>query len=31
VDGTTLVGNGRVNTLNHTGSAGAEFYRINAQ
>jgi len=32
VDVTTLVGNGKVNTLNHTNSGGAaEFYRVNAQ
>ena len=32
VDGTTLVGNGGVNTLNHTNSGdAAEFYRVIAQ
>jgi hypothetical protein len=32
VDGTTnLVGNGRINTLNHTGTASAEFYNIRTQ
>jgi hypothetical protein len=31
VDGTTLVGDGRVNTINRTSSDDAEFYRVNAQ
>ncbi|HEX9045441.1 MAG TPA: hypothetical protein VF988_00325, partial [Verrucomicrobiae bacterium] len=31
VDATTLVGNGKVNTLNHTNADGAEFYRIKTQ
>ncbi len=31
VDATTLVGNGKVNTLNHTNSSSAEFYRISTQ
>ncbi len=28
---TTLVGNGRINTVNHTNSSSAEFYRIATQ
>jgi hypothetical protein len=31
VDATTLTGNGKVNTISHTSSDDAEFYRINAQ
>jgi hypothetical protein len=31
VDATTLVGDGKVNTINHTSSGNAEFYRVNAQ
>ncbi len=31
VDATTLVGNGSVNTLNHTNASSAEFYRIKTQ
>ena len=31
VDGTTLVGDGNVNTINHTNSSNAEFYRVGAQ
>ena len=31
VDATTLVGNGKVNTINHTSSDSAEFYRVSAQ
>ena len=31
VDGTTLIGDGNVNTLNHTNSSNAEFYRVSAQ
>jgi hypothetical protein len=31
VDATTLVGNGKVNAINHTSSGDAEFYRVNAQ
>jgi len=31
VDATTLVGDGKVKTLNHTNSGDVEFYRINAQ
>jgi hypothetical protein len=31
VDATTLVGNGKVNAINHTRSGNAEFYRITAQ
>lgn len=31
VDTTTLVGDGKLNTLNHTNSSGAEFYRIKTQ
>lgn len=31
VDATTLVGNGKVNTLNHTNASSAEFYRITTQ
>jgi hypothetical protein len=31
VDATTLVGNGKANTINHTSSGNAEFYRVNAQ
>ena len=30
-DGTTLVGNGKVNSINRTSSDNAEFYRVNAQ
>lgn len=31
VDGTTLVGDGKVNTLNHTTANAVEFYRIKTQ
>jgi hypothetical protein len=31
VDATTLVGDGKVNTINHTSSDSAEFYRVNTQ
>ena len=31
VDATTLVGNGKVNAINHTSSGNAEFYRVTAQ
>jgi hypothetical protein len=31
VDATTLVGDGKINAINHTSSGGAEFYRVNAQ
>jgi hypothetical protein len=31
VDATTLVGDGNINTLNHTNPSGAEFYRISTQ
>ena len=31
IDSTTVVGNGRINTINHTNAGGAEFYRIIAQ
>ena len=31
VDGTTLVGDGNVNTINHTNSSNAEFYRVGTQ
>ena len=31
VDATTLVGNGKVNAINHTSSSNAEFYRVTAQ
>jgi hypothetical protein len=31
VDATTVVGNGRINTISHTATAGAEFYKIIAQ
>ena len=31
VDVTTLVGNGKVNAINHTSSGNAEFYRVTAQ
>jgi len=31
VDATTVVGDGRIDTINHTSSAGAEFYKIKTQ
>jgi hypothetical protein len=31
VDGTTLIGDGNVDTLNHTNSSNAEFYQIGVQ
>ena len=31
VDATTVVGNGRINTINHNSSDAAEFYKIQAQ
>jgi hypothetical protein len=31
VDGNTVVGDGRINTINHTNSSSAEFYRIRTQ
>ncbi len=31
VDATTLVGDGKVNAINHTSSGNAEFYRVTAQ
>ena len=31
VDATTLVGNGKVNAINHASSGNAEFYRVTAQ
>jgi len=31
VDATTVVGNGRINTINHNSSDGAEFYKIKTQ
>ena len=31
VDATTLIGDGRVNTINHTSSDNLEFYRVTAQ
>jgi hypothetical protein len=32
VDGNTLIGNGRISTINHTNNGdAAEFYRVNAQ
>jgi len=31
VDTTTLVGNGRINTLNHTNSSAVEYYRLRTQ
>jgi hypothetical protein len=31
VDGTVLIGNGKINTINRTNDAVAEFYRVNTQ
>lgn len=31
VDATTVVGNGKVNSINHTNSSNVEFYRISTQ
>ena len=31
VDATTVIGNGRINTINHNSSDGAEFYKIKTQ
>ena len=31
VDGTALIGDGKIDTINHTSSGNAEFYRVSAQ
>ncbi len=31
VDGTTLIGNGKLNTINHTNTSSAEFFRVRTQ